>query len=157
MVVCYVTQESGTPGKNKMWFSHLCSFEISYPIEIKFLAEVPTYLKLIKLKLMDLLKVLANFRANPMKIYEVISNFSCETRLICCHAYRVNCFEELVEGVTIVGVPFMVSNKVCIDIWNQTQPVSKLCNSSSILYITSIGTCPTCRPHYSMGTNIMRL
>ena len=41
----------------------------------------------------------------------LITDYSHKTRSICCHAYRVNHFMELVEncyidGVTIVGVPF---------------------------------------------------
>ena len=53
-----------------------------------------------------------NFSANP-KISGVKTICSHKTRSICCHAYRVNHFEEWVEiwhvdGVNIIGVPFVV-------------------------------------------------
>ena len=51
------------------------------------------------------------FGANPMNGMGVMTDYSRKTRSICCHAYRVNLFMELVDncyvdGVTIVGVPF---------------------------------------------------
>ena len=30
-----------------------------------------------------------NFSSNPVKISGVMTNYSCKSRLICCHAYRV--------------------------------------------------------------------
>ena len=51
------------------------------------------------------------YGAYPMNGSGVMTNYLRKTRSICCHAYRVNRFMELVEncyvdGVTIVGVPF---------------------------------------------------
>ena len=53
------------------------------------------------------------FGANPMNGSGVMTDHSHKTRLICCHAYRVNRFMECIEhcyvdGVTIVGVLLVV-------------------------------------------------
>jgi len=53
-----------------------------------------------------------NFGWNPIKIYGVMIDFYIKMSKV-CHAYRVNYRKELVEtwhvdGVTIVGVPFVV-------------------------------------------------
>ena len=51
------------------------------------------------------------FGANPINGSGVMTDYSCKTRSICCHAYRVNrCMESVencyVDRVTIAGVPF---------------------------------------------------
>ena len=53
-----------------------------------------------------------DFGMTPMKIYQVMIAFWV-TKSEVCHAYRVNRWQALVknwhvDGVTIVGVPFVV-------------------------------------------------
>ena len=47
-----------------------------------------------------------NFGRNPMNIHGVMTDYLRTIRSNVCHAYRVNSFEEYVDGETIVGVPF---------------------------------------------------
>jgi len=51
-----------------------------------------------------------NFDWNPMKIYGVMKDYPHKIRSKVCHAYRVNCLQEIwhVDGVTIGAVLFVV-------------------------------------------------
>jgi len=85
-------------------------------IELKF----GTYKGLIKLHLCT------NFGWYPIRIYEVMTDFSHKRKSKVCHANKVNYWKELVEtsliyGIIIIGVPFWFERNEEKDHGNMTQ------------------------------------